>query len=301
MGSFSSRCAAFALLMIALAARAHAQPSLEAGAETPAPDSAPPAETEQPVAPPSAEPQPVEPEPAAPDSAAPPVPTAPEAGGSPFPEAIAEPEPARASAAPRPRSAAPAAEADNYRERASWLYVRLAAGVGFPFGSDVADVYDDRNGAPLHFSGYGLATDWMAGRALLPGLVLGLGFSADTIVGGTVRNRDDDKRDLEKSLYMMVVGGFVDVYFTPPAGFHVQALLGLAHLSRADDIGNAVNGFGAVLGFGYEIAVGQRWNVGVLGRLALSPLGTNEVAGERTSPSFYEPSLLWTMTFRPER
>ena len=158
-----------------------------------------------------------------------------------------------------------------------------------------------RNQQELQFSGVSFAMDFMAGRALLPWLVLGLGVTSDSVLSGTVKDESQEERDLRNSLYFAVIGGFVDIYTSPPAGLHFQALLGFAHLSRTEDLGqNTGNGFGAVLGAGYEFAVGQRWNLGVLGRIALSSLSMDAVDGEQPSPSFYEPSLLWTATFRPE-
>jgi hypothetical protein len=181
------------------------------------------------------------------------------------------------------------------------LYIRFAAGFGFPFGPDVSDNYDDRGKDALHFSGYSLALDLMAGAAVLPGLIVGGGAASDTVAGGTMRMGNEDKRGLQHSLYYAVIGGFADFYASPPAGLHFQVLLGLARLSPAADLGhNTAVGFGTVLGVGYDLPVGRRWNVGMLARLAFSPLGMNRVAGQQPSPTFYEPSLLWTATFRPE-
>jgi hypothetical protein len=181
------------------------------------------------------------------------------------------------------------------------LYLRFGAGFGFPFGPDVADNYDDRGNDALHFSGYSLAVDVMAGAAVLRGLVVGGGWASDTVAGGTVRMGNADKHGLQHSLYYAVIGGFADFYTSPPAGLHFQVLLGLARLSQAQDLGlNTAVGFGTLLGVGYELPVGRRWNIGALARLAFSPLGMNRVAGQQPSPTFYEPSLLWTATFRPE-
>jgi hypothetical protein len=173
--------------------------------------------------------------------------------------------------------------------------------MGFPFGSDVADEYADRGASKLDFSGLGVALDWMGGMAVMPSLVLGLGATTDTLTSGTVTNDASQERKLEHSLYFAVIGGFIDFYMSPPAGFHMQALLGLSHLSRADDLSrNTGNGFGVVLGAGYDLAVGQRWNVGLLARVAVSSFSMDEVGNEKPSPTLYEPSLVWTATFRPE-
>jgi hypothetical protein len=203
--------------------------------------------------------------------------------------------------APAPSSSAEADEGEWAEDYAPALYVRLGFGFGFPFGSDVADVYDDRNQDELSFSGVGVATDWMAGAAVMPSLMLGLGVTMDTLTSGTIRNGSDQERDLENSLYFAVIGGFADFYLYPPAGFHMQALLGLSHLSRADDLSrNTANGFGAVLGAGYDFVVGKRLNLGVLARVAVSSFSMDAVDGEEPSPTLYEPTLLWTVTFRPE-
>jgi hypothetical protein len=182
------------------------------------------------------------------------------------------------------------------------LYLRLGAGFGFPFGPDVADDYRELSGSSdLRFSGYSFAVDLMLGSHVLPWLALGAGWSSDMVLGGTVRDDAESEREIERGLYYAVVGGFADLYTAPPAGLHFQALVGLARLSPTHDLGqNTAVGFGVVLGVGYEIAAGERWNVGVLGRLALSPLSMDPVQGEKRSPSLYEPSLLFTATFRPE-
>jgi hypothetical protein len=223
-----------------------------------------------------------------PDPHAPQITTAP---------ALAEPrERARASG-----SSGEVIESDWAEDYAPDLYLRLGLGFAFPFGSDVADVYDDRNQGELSFSGVGIATDWMGGMAVLPSLTLGLGVTMDTLTSGVVRNADDVERSLTHSLYFAVIGAFADFYIAPPAGFHLQALLGLSHLSRADDLSrNTANGFGAVLGAGYDFAVSRRWNLGVLGRVAVSSFSMDAIDGEEPSPTLYEPTLLWVATFRPE-
>jgi hypothetical protein len=181
------------------------------------------------------------------------------------------------------------------------LYIRIGAGLGFPFGPDIADDYEDRNGEELRFAGQALALELMAGAAVLPWIVVGGGFVQDVIAGGTVRFADDSERDIQRSLYFAVIGPFVDVYASPPAGFHVQALLGFAHTSPSYDLGEAATGFGTVLGAGYELRTSRRWNVGILGRIAFASLDRGNVDGEEPKPTMYEPALLITATFLPER
>ena len=263
---------------------AEAQPAVPAaGSAAPSPATAPAAGAVEPTAPTEAQPT----------AAAPATPTVKEA-----PPRITYTPPAANEQGAGHEAAEEIEPAD---ERARDLYLRLGLGMGFPFGSDVADEYQNRNQAELSFSGLGVALDWMGGIAVMPSLALGLGATTDTFTSGTVTNDAKEERKLEHSLYFAVIGGFVDFYFMPPAGFHMQALLGLSHISRADDLGrNTGNGFGIVLGAGYDLAVGQRWNVGVLARVAVSSFSMDAIGNEKLSPVLYEPTLVWTATFRPE-
>src|SRR5262249_53561291 len=155
-------------------------------------------------------------------------------------------------------------EADD--ERGKLLYFRLAAGFAIPVGPDIADDYTLRGDRALHFTGSSFATEWMGGAMLVPRLAVGLGFVSDNVVGGSVRYADNGSHSLAENLYYFILGPFADVYFSPPAGFHAQVLLGLAHLSRADEVNHGATGFGAALGLGYDWAVDERWNLGALAR-----------------------------------
>jgi hypothetical protein len=210
---------------------------------------------------------------------------------------------------PPPASARPVAttspsdgtrESEPVEHRASALYLRLGFGFGVAFGSDVSDEYGDDEGE-LDFSGFGTAMDWMGGAAVLPQLVIGLGATTDTLVSGTISGEEIEDRQLQRSLSFIVIGAFADYYLAPPAGFHLQALLGLSHLSRADDLSKHTgNGFGAVLGIGYDFVVGRRFNLGILARMPVSSFSMDEVGDAEPEPTLYQPTLLWTATFRPE-
>jgi len=180
------------------------------------------------------------------------------------------------------------------------IYLRLAMGVGFPFGPDLSDGYEGRSDGRLRFSGYSVAMDVMGGATVLPWLVLGAGVVSDVFVDGKVKLNDDSDQDLSRSLYFAVVGVFADVYTAPPGGLHFQSLLGIARLSPSYDLGkHTATGFGAVLGIGYEVVVSPEWSVGALGRVALAPLSMDAVDGVEPSPVVYEPTLLVSASFRP--
>ena len=213
------------------------------------------------------------------------------------PSAPAPRSPTAASGAPEPERAR---EIEPVENRAPALYLRLGLGFGLSFGSDVSDDYGV-DGEDLSFSGFGTAIDWMGGAAVLPQLIVGIGATTDTLSSGTITGEEGEDRKLENSLYFAVVGAFADYYPFPPAGVHLQLLLGISHLSRADDLSkNTGNGFGTVLGAGYDFVVGRRFNMGILARVAVSSFGMDEVDGRTPEPMLYEPTLLWTITFRPE-
>jgi hypothetical protein len=285
-----------------VAPRAAAAPSdapVAAPVAAPAPDApATPAE-------PAPAPNPAPPSVEAPSNGAPlaPEPQPPAVQGAQQAIAPSEPAPAPAREA-QPPPAAPVAptsvaESEPADERGKSLYIRLAAGFAIPVGPDIADDYALRGSHALHFTGGSFATDWMGGSMLLPRLAVGLGAISDDVFGGSVHSAGNGRRSLAQSLYYFLIGPFADVYFSPPAGWHLQALLGLAHLSRADEVNRGATGFGAALGLGYDVAVDDRWNLGALARLAISPLSMSATAGQKPSPMVIEPGLLCTATFRP--
>ena len=287
--------------LIATAQEAPATEAAPATAAAPAADATPatpPTTTgTEPEAKPQAQPaaEPI------PEPAPLPVPVAPPPEPTPVAPAPAEATPVEAPVA-EPRYGAPPRPERHGRRVAvpGGLYIRLGAGLGFPFGPEISDDYEELAGDDLRFSGQALALEVLAGGAALPWLVVGAGFVQDVIVGGTVRNADDDEREIARGLYYAIIGPFIDVYTSPPGGFHMQALIGFAHMSPSYDLSQAATGIGTVLGLGYELRASKRWNVGVLGRLAVSSLDRGDVAGEERTPTVYEPALLITATFFPE-
>jgi hypothetical protein len=67
------------------------------------------------------------------------------------------------------------------------------------------------------------------------------------------------------------IGPFVDYYFDPHGGGHLQAAIafGVAAQSEGKDVTNSFDGSGTsiMLGGGYEFWVGDEWGLGILGRL----------------------------------
>lgn len=173
-------------------------------------------------------------------------------------------------------------------------------GLGFPFGSDVAEDYTQRGEDRMKLGGRGLLLDVAAGANLTSWLVIGAGLTSSFIGSGSVDNREGSTQALDRGLYFAVLGALLDAYTAPPGGLHFQVLVGLARSSPSHNLGlNTSTGVGAVLGIGYEWPLGPDWSVGAVLRLALAQLSMDPVQGRTLEPALYEPGLVLTATFRP--
>jgi hypothetical protein len=176
------------------------------------------------------------------------------------------------------------------------LYVRLGAGVAYFSDSAESD--------PLPLLGGTVQATATAGGPVLqggvggtvaPGLIIGGRWLFEMLPGPTATNvqwRDTNPGDFEFDFSTFhVLSPFVDYYFDPDKGMHVQGNLGLAILALGDgrnvDFGNNVEGqtafglgFGA--GFGYEWWLSDTWSGGVLGELHAAWLGGTASASGST-------------------
>ncbi|MDH5676077.1 MAG: hypothetical protein OEZ06_28400 [Myxococcales bacterium] len=223
------------------------------------------------------------------------------ATAAPAPATTAAPAVTSARPAPqRPRAAAPRPPEGRELPTQEGFYLRLAGGVGFPFGPDIADSYRELPEGELRFTGYAAAFDVMAGLFAMPWLAVGAGFVSDAIAAGNIRDRFEDDRAIQRSLYHAIAGGFADVYFGgTKEGVHLQALVGVALLSPAFNLRRGESGPGIALAAGYEGRVSKRWNVGGLLRVAFASFGDHTFDGNARSPRLYQPTLLLTTTFVP--
>jgi len=167
------------------------------------------------------------------------------------------------------------------------LYVRLAAG-----GSYFSDAVES-DPLPLigtvsgTLKGGAISAEAAIGGSIAPGFVAGGALFVSYLPSPSATNASSKgapfsgpigELDFDPTT-ITVIGPFVDYYFNPNLGFHVQGCVGYGLLSfgEGNQPGggtlhvNAQTGSGlaAVVGGGYEWWVSESWGVGVLGQLMM--------------------------------
>lgn len=138
---------------------------------------------------------------------------------------------------------------------------------------------DDRQ---IDYSGSQLGVDLLLGGTPSDGLAVGGGLligsllQPDMEVGG--------QNIATRNIPVLLLGPFVDGFFSPQGGWHAGGLLGLAALGRTAETQGAV-GFGGSVWLGYDKWVGDDWSVGGQVRF----LG---IAGGGDDPSDFSASAL---------
>lgn len=204
------------------------------------------------------------------------------------------------------------------------LYLRLGAGLGFVSDSVKSDAYT-AGVAPALFtvqvdgtvSGFAGASELAVGWSLADGFALGGGLysawifspKADDAAVNVNGARAGTPVEFDASSFHLF-GPFIDYYFDPLAGLHLQGGLGFAWLSPGDahfrgnvlgipyDVSDSSTGGG---GFGFMVGIGNEWwvsdgfSIGVLGRLT-----AGFMSGERNNVNWnhsaFAPALLLTAT-----
>lgn len=194
------------------------------------------------------------------------------------------------------------------------FYLRIGSGFGVYDEFAKSETDEDYGGrVSVRARGFAVASEVALGGTPYPGLVIGGGiYEVGVVTSSVTTNRDDDEEfevadDLEiesRDLTMFAV--FVDRYFVPTLGLHVQAALGVAQ-----QIGVSIDGgprraekaydpwgTGLMLGLGYEMWLTEQWSIGVLARVAATVLfgkDTNQVQWVHYAWSW--PSFLMTVTY----
>jgi hypothetical protein len=212
---------------------------------------------------------------------------------------------------PEVESAGPAEHAPGAtRERGvrthDGFYLRLGLGFG-GLGMNL-DVDDRGSPGTAKASGPALLSEIALGGTIADGLVLGFGVFAGDVaddrelefrLGGTnpysVETRVDE-------LTAGVVGPFLDYYFDPQRGFHIQGAVGIGVLSYQRELDREevlLGGLGVMLGVGHEWWIGEQWSLGGLARVIWTGVGGEDpLDPELTySGSAFVPGLLLTATY----
>lgn len=141
------------------------------------------------------------------------------------------------------------------------FYLSFALGPGYLHDSvatsGAGDVRDVTSGTAASsqkttVSGGTFAAQFLLGGTPIPGIVVG-GGTLGTSVFSPTRNWNGNSRDLH-AYGTGILGPFVDYWFDPHGGFHVQGMVGLADL-----LVNTSGTLHANFGAGFAIAGGHDW------------------------------------------
>ena len=195
------------------------------------------------------------------------------------------------------------------------FYLRLGAGFGYASDRVEGNVPDPL--APLGgdikgtVRGGSIATEIAFGGTVARGLVLGGGIwsvyitspvAHDVMFPGVDINQDIE---FETSTFH-VLAPFIDYYFDPHGGFHLQAALGLGVLTAGNArlISNNAQvsrdhtavGLGGMFGLGYEWWVGDSWGLGFVARVTGGFLSGTDDNDIEWTHRLLAPAALFTAT-----
>ena len=176
------------------------------------------------------------------------------------------------------------------------FYLRMGIGPGYVFGSSKPDSVD----TSVSVKGFALATELSFGGTISPGLVVG-GGSFSMIVPAPKYTPEGGSGVTLGAHHTSGLGPFVDYYPDPKQGMHFQAALLLSgiYVQKKDQYESASGfGFGAMLGGGYEIWIGEQWSIGPLLRLNYYNLKIEGGdSSQKSTLGMFVPSLLFAATY----
>jgi hypothetical protein len=178
------------------------------------------------------------------------------------------------------------------------FYLRLGLGFGSLSGTVKQTVgsFETESDA----SGGGVAVEFAMGGTVAPGLVIGGGSYGVSIPTPTY-DTDGTEADGD-GLILSSIGPFIDYYFDPTGGGHIQAAVAFATADQGEgDLADSYSGTGysLMIGGGYEWWIGEQWSLGLLARLQYfnvngHPDSTDDVDVEA---SFIVPALMMSITY----
>lgn len=193
------------------------------------------------------------------------------------------------------------------------FYLRIASGFGvydeLARSEEDVERFDGR--LRIQARGFAVVRELALGGTPYPGFVVGGGiFGVEVVTSSVTTSRDDTDIDLSRDVApesrdLSIIGVFVDRYFVPASGLHIQAALGLANQYGVRVDGKPFNqgeyspfGPGGILGIGYETWVTDQWSLGVLARFGASVLFGKDAQGTRWVHYITNsPSFLMTVTY----
>jgi hypothetical protein len=197
--------------------------------------------------------------------------------------------------------AAPAAlAAGKLKTHDEGLHGLFAIGGAFVSTGVTSDPEPDR--APdVSVSGAAVGAMLLVGWTLSDGLAVGAGGAGFHVFSPTLTVDDTEITDDLDPLAGMVLGPYAVYYLDPAGGVNFLGQLGVATLQDTDpDTDDIAIGFGATLGVGYDMYVGDNLSVGGMARFQfLSTSLDHDVAGSAVTVSHTSvvPALLLTVAW----
>jgi hypothetical protein len=170
------------------------------------------------------------------------------------------------------------------------FYLRFGTGFGAydeRANSETTPLYDGRLRARSR--GFAVASEFAMGGTPWKGLVIGGGlYTLEVYTSSVTTNKNAEAseeiqqatKDIAiESRDLSIIGPFIDRYFVPEYGLHVQAALGIAAqygftVNTPGPGGSDYNpvGPGFILGLGYESWITNQWSLGILARFGAGAL-----------------------------
>ena len=189
------------------------------------------------------------------------------------------------------------------------FYLRFATGFGAYEENAVSGRRDAYGGRlQTHTRGFAVAGEFAIGGTPFDGFVIAAGVASVEVYTSSVtfnKNADQAEELGIESRDFTVAGVFLDRYFVPTLGVHVQATLGVANQLGLSVDGSPVGkneyspvGPGLMLGLGYEMWIADEWSLGILARFGGGVLfghDKNHVPWVHTVTAL--PTFLMTVTY----
>jgi hypothetical protein len=182
------------------------------------------------------------------------------------------------------------------------FYLRLATGFGAYNETIRQKGADDQTAV----TGIATVSEIAVGRAVRPGVIFGGGVWSCGVLASdrAVRGPAPPSEVIDSQGNFSLIGPFLDYYFDPRRGLHLQGAAGFATLRGIEVQSGEFDrhalslGGGLMMGFGYEWWVSNEWSLGVLGRITGGfTTGTDQSDTRWFHTVGASPSVLFSGTF----
>jgi hypothetical protein len=191
------------------------------------------------------------------------------------------------------------------------LYLRLSAGLSYfsdAVESEALPLFGVVSGT---IKGAAPTLELAAGYTVARGLVVGGALHLNFILSPITSNGHTDLGNLPEdvnfaSTSLVLFGPFVDYYFNPATGWHVQGSITYGVLSLGEGRGSTTDrqyvqeqsgsGGAFMAGVGYDFWVSDGWSAGVLGRLTAGVGSGKDMQDHEWTHHVVIPALLLSAT-----